>query len=159
MKRFLRMAAVLVMAFAMTACGGKTAGADAVSVGTQVMKAATGFPEMKTITSEDKDAEIDFTTLCDFSYDKVSSYFYAYASDGTAPEVAVVTLKNPDDTADLMRSIKDHVTTREGTMQEYSPDQVEMVRSYLLSQQNGTVGLFIGKGSAALEKSFRAALK
>lgn len=143
----------------LAACGSSSKTADAVSVGKKVMESATGFPEMKTITSEDKDADINFTTLCDFDYDKVCSYYYAYSSDGTAPEIAVVSLKNADDTADLMSSIKDHVKTREGTMQEYTPDQVEMVKSYQLSQENGVVGLFIGQGSAQLDKTFLAALK
>lgn len=143
----------------LSACGGSSRAADAVSVGKKVMESASGFPEMKTIDSSEKDADINFTTLCDFDYDRVSSYYYAYSADGTAPEFAIVSLKDNDDTADLMSSLKDHVKTREGTMQEYSPDQVEMVSNYILTQQNGTVGLFIGKGAAELEKTFKAALK
>lgn len=153
------LACVLVVC-CLAACGGSASGkADAVSVGKKVMDSASGFPDMKTIDSSGKDADINFTTLCDFDYDRVSSFYYAYSADGTAPEFAIVTLKDSDDTADLMSSLKDHVKTREGTMQEYSPDQVEMVQNYILTQQNGTVGLFIGKGAAELEKTFKAALK
>ncbi|MDY3991494.1 MAG: DUF4358 domain-containing protein [Lachnospiraceae bacterium] len=158
MKRLFTAVLVTVIAMCLAACGSAKS-TDAVSVGEKVMKKASGFPEMKTITSNDKDADINFSTLCDFDYSKVSSFYYAYASDGTAPEVAVVSLKSADDTADLMSSIKDHVKTREGTMQEYTPDQVAMVQSYILVQKNGTVGFFIGKGAASLEKSFKAEVK
>ena len=158
MKRFFTAVLTAVLAICLMACGSSNT-ADAVSVGKKVMNEASGFPEMKTITSSEKDAEINFSTLCDFDYGKVSSFYYAYAADGTAPEVAVVSLKNADDTADLMSSIKAHAKTREGTMQEYTPDQVAMVQSYILVQKNGTVGFFIGKGAAALEKSFKAEVK
>ncbi|MGN0241497.1 MAG: DUF4358 domain-containing protein, partial [Candidatus Weimeria sp.] len=87
------------------------------------------------------------------------SYYYAYASDGTAPELAVVSLKDTDDTADLMSAIKDHQKNREETMQEYSSDQVQMVQSYILTQKNGTVGYFIGQGTADLEKTFKEEVK
>ncbi len=142
----------------LAACAGQKR-ADAVSVGKRLTAQAKGFPDMKTIDSSEKDADINFSTLCDFDYDKVSSFYYAYSSDGTAPEIAVVSLKDVDDTAWLMSSLKDHVKTREGTMQEYSPDQVELVKDYLISQKNGTVGLFIGKGASELEKSFVRAVK
>lgn len=158
MKRFLSAALVVLLAVSLIACGSKQA-ADAVSVGKNIMKSASGFPDMKTITSSDEDAELNFTTLCDFDYSKVSSYYYSYAADGTAPEVAVVTLKSSDDTADLMSALKDHQKTREGTMQEYSADQVQMVSSYILTQKNGTVGYFIGKGVADLEKTFKEEVK
>lgn len=143
----------------LAACGGSLKAADAVYVGKKVMESASGYPAMKTIDSSEKDADINFTTLCDFDYDKISSFYYAYSADGTAPEIAVVSLKDSDNTADLMSALKNHVKTREGTMQEYSPDQVEMVQNYIMTQENGTVGLFIGKGAAELEKSFKAALK
>lgn len=160
MKKYISFILVSILALTvLTSCGGSSSKADAVSVGKQLTEEASGFPEMKTITSADKDADINFTTLCDYDYDRVSSYYYAYSADGTAPEIAVVTLKNADDTADLMDSVKDHVKTREGTMQEYSPDQVQMVKDYILTQKNGTVGLFIGKGAAQLEKSFDGAVK
>lgn len=159
MKRLFSVIAILMTVCVLASCGGSSKKTDALAVGKQLEKEAAGFPEMKTITSLDKDADINFTTLCDMDYDRVSSYYYSYSSDGTAPEIAVVTLKNADDTAELMDSLKEHVKTREDTMQEYSPDQVEMVRKYILTEQNGTVGLFIGKGVATLEESFEEALK
>lgn len=159
MRKLIRLSFAVIISLCLLACGSKTGPADAVSVGKSVMQEASGFPEMKTLTSDDKDADIDFTTLCDYDYDGVSSFYYAYAADGTAPEMAVISLKNADDTAELMRSIKDHVKTREGTMQEYTPDQVQMVQNYILVQQKGTVGLFIGQGATALEKSFKKVVK
>ncbi len=158
MKRFLSVTLTVILALSLIACG-KNNTTDAVSLGKELMEQAAGFPEMKTITSSDKDAEINFSTLCDFDYSKVNSYYYAYAADGTAPEIAVVSLKNTDDTADLMSAIKDHQKTREGTMQEYSSDQVQMVGSFILTQKNGTVGYFIGQGSADLEKTFKKEVK
>lgn len=158
MKRFLSVTLTVILALSLIACGKKNT-TDAIAIGKKLMEEAGGFPEMKTITSSDKDAEINFSTLCDFDYSKVSSYYYAYAADGTAPEIAVVSIKNTDDTADLMSAIKDHQKNREGTMQEYSSDQVQMVQRFILTQKNGTVGYFIGQGTADLEKTFREEVK
>ncbi|MGN0241004.1 MAG: hypothetical protein ACI4CS_04880, partial [Candidatus Weimeria sp.] len=70
MKRILSAVVTAVLSVSLFACGAKNT-ADAVSVGEDLMKEASGFPEMKTITSSDEDAEINFSTLCDFDYSKV----------------------------------------------------------------------------------------
>ena len=74
MKRLFTAVLVTVIAMCLAACGSAKS-TDAVSVGEKVMKEASGFPEMKTITSKDKDADINFSTLCDFDYSKVSSFY------------------------------------------------------------------------------------
>ncbi|MBQ5430120.1 MAG: DUF4358 domain-containing protein [Lachnospiraceae bacterium] len=144
---------------ALTGCGSKTKGVDAVAVGKAMQKEATTFPKLKVITSQDKDADLNFTSLCDYKYDRVESFYYAYSKDGTAPEIAVISLKEASDAAGLMASLKDHVKNRKGTMQEYSPEQVEMVDNYILAHQGSAVTLVIGPQNAIVEKVFEKEVK
>ena len=146
-------------AAAFTGCSGKAKGVDAVSVGKAMQKEASSFPKLKVITSEDKDADLNFTALCDYKYDRIASYYYAYSKDGTAPEIAVISLKEASDAASLMSSLKDHVKNRQGTMQEYSPEQVEMVDGYILKHQGSAVALVIGPQNAIVEKVFEKEVK
>ena len=81
--------------------------------------------EMKTISSSDADADINFTVLCDMEYDRIAEYHYTYAADGSAPEIALIKVADKSDVATLMTKLKDHVKDRQGAMAEYSPEQVE----------------------------------
>ncbi|MCR4869563.1 protein of unknown function [Lachnospiraceae bacterium C10] len=146
-------------ATAFTGCSGKSKSVDAIRVGKAMQKEATTFPELKVITSKDKDADLNFTALCNYDYDRVESYYYAYAKDGSASEIAVISLKDASDASSLMSSLKDHVKTRQGTMQEYSPEQVDMVEAYLLKHQKNAVTLVIGPQNGIVEKVFEKEVK
>ena len=90
------------------------------------MAADTTLPELKTVTSEDKNAELNFTALSDLDYNLVDSYFYSYAQDGDVQEIAVIALKEEGDVAEMMETLEKHVENRIGTFQEYTPEKVEL---------------------------------
>ena len=154
MKRLVAMLLAGVMAVSMCGCGDKTITADASAVGELILQADTSLPEMTVVTSADENAELNFTTLCDADYGLVDSYFYAYASDGTAPEVAVVTTKKEADNAKVMEAIVSHVETRRGTMAEYSPDQVELVTNYTLVRRGRVICYIVSKKHGLSESAF-----
>ena len=126
---------------------------------TQLLEADTTLPEMTKVTSEEENADLNFSALCDFSYDRVEKYFYLYAEDGTAPEIAVVELKDASDAATLMTDIKEHATNREGTMQSYMPDQVEIVQSYILTFEGPYVLYAVGQQNGMVQKAFEKAFE
>ena len=123
---------------------------------TDLLEADTTLGEMTILTSVDENADLNFTSLCDFDYGKVNGYFYAYSSDGTAPEISVVELKDSGDASALMKSLKEHVENRRGTMEAYSPDQVDLVEHYVLTYDGNYVTLIISEKSGLVQKAFEA---
>ena len=154
MKRIFSLLLVLTMAVSVTGCGDKSVTADAVAVGEAVSGADTSLPDMTVTTSADDNAEVNFTTLCDADYDLVDSFYYAYASDGTAPEIAVVTTKKESDNAKVMEAIVDHVENRRGTMAEYSPDEVELVSNYTLVRRGRVICYIVSEKRGLSETAF-----
>ncbi|MCR5099065.1 MAG: DUF4358 domain-containing protein [Lachnospiraceae bacterium] len=154
MKRIAALLLAGVMALGLFGCGEKSPTADAVSVGEALTQADTSLPEMTVVTSKDENAELNFTTLCDADYGLVSSYYYAYASDGTAPEVAIVTTKKEADNAKVMEAIVKHVETRRGTMAEYSPEEVELVTNYTLVRRGRVICYIVSKKRGLSETAF-----
>lgn len=154
MKRFQALLLAGVMALGLCACSDDSVTADAMSVGEQLMEADTSLPDMSVVTSKDENAELNFSMLCDADYKLVDSYYYAYASDGTAPEIAVVTTKKESDNAKVMEAVISHVETRRGTMAEYSPDQVELVSNYTLVRRGRVICYIVSEKRGLAEQAF-----
>lgn len=154
MKKILAILLTGVLALGMTGCGDKSLTADATTIGMLLQEADTSLPEMSVVTSADKDAELNFTTLCDADYSLVDGYYYAYAADGTAPEIAVVTTKKETDNAKVMEAIVSHVETRRGTMAEYSPEEVELVTNYTLVRRGRVICYIVSKKRGLAESAF-----
>ncbi len=151
-------AALLAFTIVLTAgaCGKKeeASGADLSALFEKCVAADTRLPEMKTISSSDADADINFTVLCDMEYDRIAEYHYTYAADGSAPEIALIRVSDKSDVATLMTKLKDHVKDRQGAMAEYSPEQVEQVSAYVLAHKDDMVLLAIGPQNGLVQKAF-----
>ncbi|KAI4444982.1 hypothetical protein C823_008004 [Eubacterium plexicaudatum ASF492] len=92
--------------------------------------------------------------MSDLSYDLVDSYFYAYAANGTAEEIAVIKLKDKSDASSMMQSIHDHIETRQGTFQEYDPEQAVMTEKAVVTREGNYIALIISS-KTDLFKSIR----
>lgn len=157
-KRFVKALSVLLTAVTLVGCsGGNASSVDEQKLFSDMVAADTSLPEMTTVTSKDKDGELNFSTLCDFDYADVKGYAYAYASEGTPEEIAVVAVKDASDAAPLMTSIKEHIELRRGVMQEYSPEDVAMVDNYVLTYNGNLVTLIISSQSGLVQKVFASA--
>ncbi len=130
-----------------------------VSVGEKVVKQDTTLSEMTVDTSEGDDAELNFSAVCDADYGKIEGYYHAYASDGTAGEITILCVKKNDDVTSVMNSLKSHVDTRRGTMENYSPEQVEIVDQAVITHVGCYVGLFISEKSGFDKNNFTAELE
>lgn len=161
--RMLGMCALIISMLLMAACGSKPE-SDGVTVDLKALQedmlgADTTLPEMTKVTNEDDDAELSFSYLSDLEYSLADSYFYAYASDGTAPEIAVVKVKDSQDVVTMMDSLKQHIESRKGTFQEYAPEQVALVEKAVLVHQGNYIALIISEKSGLVQQAFQGAFE
>ena len=165
MKQIYRRLTALVCVLALTAsiagCGGKTdqkteSPVDMQALQESMLAADTTLPEMKVATSEDEQAELNFSAFSDFSYERVASYFYAYAEDGGSQEIIVVELKDAGDAAALMNTMKAHLEDRRGTLSVYAPDQLPMVDHAVIKQKGSLVAMIIAEKSGLIQQAFEA---
>lgn len=164
MKQFYKITAVCLCAVLLVlavGCGGKEEpekAADGQAVDMNELREAmlaadTTLPEMKVSTSEDEKGELNFTVFSDFDYERVQSYFYAYAAEGGPQEIAVVELKEAGDAAALMNTLQDHIEMREGALGEYAPDQLAMVEHAVIKQYGRYVAMIIAEKSGLVQQA------
>lgn len=141
--------AVVLSLGTLVGCAGTSAESpvDAVTLGKAVAEADTTLPEMTTNTSEGEDAELSFSAVCNVDYSRVEGYYHSFATDGTAPEIIVVIAKDTTDVTAILTGIKDHVATRKGTMEEYSPEQVATVEKAVITYKGRYIACFISDKS------------
>ncbi len=142
-----------------SACGTGTSSSSDVTVSMSelqevMLSADTTLPEMTKISSENEQADLNFSYLSDLSYDLVDSYFYAYAANGTAEEIAVIKLKDKSDASSMMQSIHDHIETRQGTFQEYDPEQAVMTEKAVVTREGNYIALIISSKNGLVQKAF-----
>lgn len=112
------------------------------------------LPKMQISSSDDENADLNFTSLSDMDYNRIAGYFYAYAKGGTAQEIAVIQLKDSKDEAILMQSLQKHVDSRIKTLQEYNPEQVAMAEKAVITRKSGCVTLIISEKNGLVQNAF-----
>ncbi len=128
---------------------------DPAAVAQAMLKVDTTLPEMVEKSSQDADAKDNFFFLSDLDYSKVDSYFYAYADAGTAEEIAVIKLKDKSDAAAMMDSLHKHVESRQGTFEEYDPEQVPLTQDAVVTREGRYVALIVSKKNGLVQKKFQ----
>lgn len=124
-----------------------------------MLSADTTLPEMKLSTSEDEQAELAFSGVSDFAYDRVNAFFYAFAPDGGAQEIVVVELKEASDAGVCMDSFHDHIEFRRGVLAEYAPDQIKLLDSAVVTRNGKYVTLIISEKSGLVQQAFKGFFK
>ena len=110
--------------------------------------------KVKKAAKEFKEAEEEFSVFSDFSYDRVQSFFYAYAADGGCQEIAVVQLKEAGDAAALMNTFKEHLKERHDALAVYQPKQVPLVDHAVIKQKGSQVTMIISEKNGLIQKVF-----
>lgn len=153
------MLALMVICSSLVSCGSKEtkekSTVDMHELKKQLLAADTTLPEMKTVTSEDENAELSFTSLSDIDYSMVDSYFYSYAEDGDVQEIAVIALKEEGDAAEAMESLHTHVENRLGTLREYAPDKVQLAEDAVITNEGRYIVFAIAEKSGLIQKAFK----
>lgn len=164
-KKFRMNFLLVVIAILLSGCG-KTASTEAnkksISISdlqNNMLSADTTLPEMLIVSDADEQADLNFSYLSSLSYDMIDSYFYAYAKDGTAEEIAVIKLIDKGDAAAMMDSLHEHIKQREGTFQEYAPEQVEMTQNAVVTRHENYIALIISKKNGMVQKTFEESFK
>ena len=151
--------ALALMLAALCGCSGGTDGQgpdlDPETMVQAMMEVDTTLPEMVTRSSSEAEAKDNFFYLSDLDYGKVDAYFYAYADAGTAEEMAVVKLKSKSDAAAMMDSLHKHVEARQGTFEEYDPEQVPLTESAVITNEGRYVVLIVSKKNGLVQKEFQ----
>lgn len=129
---------------------------DLAALQTAMLESDTKLPEMTVITDKDEDAKRNFAILSDLEYDRVDEYFYAYAKDGSAEEIAVIHLKDSEDAAVAMQKLHDHVDKRIGTFREYSPDYVQMLEKAVVTRSGGYVTMIVSSQNGLVQETFKS---
>lgn len=147
----------------LSACGKSKGQEDSsgndISIATlqqKMLEADTTLPELVIVSGSDEQAELNFSYLSDLDYDLVENYFYAYAKEGTAEEIAVIQLKDKGDAAVMMDSLHSHITQRQGTFREYAPEQVEMTEHAIVTREGTYVALIISSKNGLVQKAFNS---
>lgn len=153
--------AILCMVISVTGCQNtekqQEQTVDLQQLEKDMLAADTTLPKMDICSSEDSDAELNFLMLSEESYDMVEEYFYAYAADGSAQEIAVVRVKDPADVAVMMSSLSDHIDTRTGTMREYAPEQATLTEQAVLTREGSYITLIISEKNGLVQQAFEEA--
>lgn len=119
-----------------------------------MLAADSSLPEMSFVYGSDENGSDLFQYLADFDVDKVQDFFLAYATEGTAEEIAVVYLKDRDDTEDLEEAIEDHVEGRIIQFRTYDPSQVERCEDAVIEAKDNYVLLIIADEAKAVKEVF-----
>ena len=163
MKHLKKALCLMLAALTLLACfgcggGNETDGGpdiDMAALREALLDVDTTLPKIVVKSSGDEDAKDNFFFLSSLDYGKVDEYFYAYAEAGTAEEIAVVKLKNKSDAAAMMKSLKEHVAARQGTFEEYDPEQVPLTEDAVVTQEGRYVLLAVSKKNGLVQNTFR----
>lgn len=148
-----------IMLLSLCACGtAKSSGADPVELGKAMLDKASDMPDMSVVSSSDKDGEELFKYVSDLPYDKVAGYYLAYASAGSAEEIAVIRLKNSADAAEAKASLERHLESRLGLFKVYAPDQAASVEAARIVTEGDTLALFVCKNADSLSGELQKAM-
>lgn len=164
MKRMKKAACLVLVALTLLTCFGCGAGGDdqdepqidMAALRQAMLDVDTTLPEMAVKTSGDEGAKDNFFFLSGLDYGKVEEYFYAFAEAGTAEEIAVVKLKDKSDAAAMMDSLHDHVKARQGTFEEYDPEQVPLTEGAVVTREGRYVALIVSKKNGLVQNTFQS---
>ena len=157
-KTFFCTTMIVLLCFSLSGCGNNKETTvqqiDIDKLQETMLAADETLPKMQVSNSKDENADLNFSSLSDMDYNRIADYFYAYAKNGTAEEIAVIQLKDSKDEAILMQSLQKHVDSRIKTLQEYNPEQVTMAEKAVITRKSDCVTLIISEKNGLVQKAF-----
>ena len=124
------------------------------SIKEKMLEADSELPVMSVVGNDSEGAESLFEYLALFDYSKVQGYFFAYAAEGTAEEVALVRLYDEADKTALKKALEEHKKTRVAQFKQYKPEETELAESAKIID-DGVYVLYIAcKNPDEVKKAF-----
>lgn len=124
-----------------------------------MLAADSSIPEMSVVYGSDENGSDLFSYLAEYNYENVEDYYFAYATAGTAEEVAVIRLKDNDSAEDCLKAVQAHVESRIIQFETYDPSQVERCEGAVVFSNENYVVLIISDNDEAVKEAFYAAFK
>ena len=161
MKRITIISAAILLSVAMclASCSGNADPSIDVIALCDEMKAADTFPEMLNIRSGDGREERGFAAISDLDFPKVASFSLYYAADGSAYELAVISMKDAADIPALEASLEAHIHTRVEQYRNYDASQVPRAERAVVAVSGRYAALIMCDDPAAVRAVFDKALR
>ena len=120
------------------------------------MLAATKFGEMSYVSSSDDGAADLLANVSDIDYEKVLSFFIAYASDGmgNADEMVVIAVKDAADAEEAKRTLVRHLESRKELYAVYDPTQTEKLGKGEVFLKDNLAVLLVTGDNPAVKAAF-----
>ena len=147
---------ILTLCLCLCLLVGCTQQIEYIDLGTleKTIQTVVGQDGLSLVDSSMDDAKELFSNISNIDYDKIGQYFVLYSSNGTSDEIAVVELKDSQDTKKMEESLRKHLESRKQLFKNYAPEQVKNIENaQLFSIGNYTV-LVICKNATAVKEAF-----
>ena len=118
------------------------------------MTSASTLPEMLFADEKQEDAARCLGAITDIAYEKVDTFFMAYAADGTAYEIAVIRLRSAQDMPELEDSLKEHISRRTEQYRYYMPEQAVNAERAIVAANGAYAALIMCDDPAAVKAAF-----
>ena len=120
----------------------------------KMLEADIELPVMSVVGTDSDGADKLFEYLAVFDYSKVQGYFFAYAAEGTAEEVALVRLCDEADAPALKKALEEHKKTRVAQFKQYKPEETELAESAKIIDEDRYVLYIACKNPDKVKKAF-----
>ena len=149
---------VILISAVLCSCGAQKKSEVSMYDLCKAMTADAGLGDMTYVSASDADAEDSFAYISDFDYDKVSSWFDYFASDGAkcSDEIAVISVKNRADVTQAEAALKDHLEYRKSLYKTYAPDQLPKLNSALVFSNDIYAVLIVADNPQSIKTAFEA---
>ena len=142
-----------------TACGDEMYDIPVSELKEKMDAAMPGLPEMTVIRNTDGDAEGNLARLLELDYDLVKEYYYEYAKEGTAEEMAVLRMKDTNGVIDAKNSFSARLEQRRNMYQTYLPDEVSKLEKARIVVKGNYIAFVVSNSPDGGADAFENALK
>lgn len=150
---------LLLVACISTACGDEMYDISVSELKEKMDEAMPGLPEMTEIYSTDDDAEGNLGRLLELDYDLVKEYYYEYAKEGTAEEMAVLRMKDTNAVIDAKNSFAARMEQRKNMYQTYSPDEVPKLEKARIVVKGNYIAFVVSNSPGGAADAFANAFE
>ena len=150
----------LVIAGLMSSCtAAKNGGSESVSMydlSKEMVQADGSLAEMSYASSQDSNAEDEFSRISGMDYGKVDSFFVSYATDGSASadEIVVIAVKNIEDAPEAEKSLKDHLDYRMSLYRTYGAKQIPKLEKAEVFTSGNYAVLIVAGNPGSIRSAF-----
>lgn len=150
---------MLLIACVSAACGDEVYDVSVWELKEKMDEAMPGLPEMTQISSNDEKAQENLERLLELDYGLVKEYYYEYAKEGSAEEMAVLRMKDTNGVIDAKNSFSARMEQRKNMYQTYSPDEVSKLEKARIIVKGNYIAFVVSNSPDGGADAFENSLK